>query len=452
MRTFRFSLAGDFVDRYNHTWAVFLLLFVALVTWILPLTPQFQLQVRIQENEPHAEEIQFSLSQQIPKFKAVCWCPAYFTEPMIEYTHNLCENAFNHVMQGGNMSNTNAMLFNVLFGFSKHPEDFEPIFRPNISRPEKKVPVDNKRTVEELKRQEDYKKVLHFMQKITPFYLFLLAICLKIPHLMWLLLCSLINALNVDKVLASAKKGSRLDHQSRHQLYSELAAAVAERVRASTCKASVLYLLLKIAMCIVAIVQVCILYYSLLPQAREVVSFSQAAENVTSNDNFILKEPLRQNNNGDTFQNEMMYSSKQVFCSFKITNAQQIERQEIQCLFSAVISSEMSRVSTPTVSAPEPSRHFPQAIAMYETLHLILLTYLLFLAVVNFFSLVAWIIRLLIRPCQAYGDPDSNLTLDGHLLLQMAKENVGLEVAAGLLQSGALIESKEKTVSNPSAS
>ena len=98
----------------------------------------------------------------------------------------------------------------------------------------------------------------------------------------------------------------------------------------------------------------------------------------------------------------------------------------------------------PKTVTPEPN-HLPQEVSpsttsqvhmMYECLYLILLTLLVSLAVINTVNLLVWIAKLGCRPCQdsRTSRSQADLPLDGYFLLQMARENAGVDFVRVLAQ------------------
>ncbi|GFR61196.1 pannexin 10 [Elysia marginata] len=274
MGILRGSRGEDKVDYYLHTGSVLFLLFLAIVTWLLPLSPHLQPQT--QPSNLVVTSQTAAQPQPRPIFKTSCWCPQEFTHPMVAYVEATCGGAYSLALQGIEPHNDNvgASLFSIPFDRpipidwnDQNGFKFKPVIR-NISDSETKQDKDQLPTIRDSEKEENTDDVWHFIHIKTPFVLFLLAVCLKIPHVVWTLLSSLIGGINIDQTLTSAKAGSRLDHESRRQLYRDLAVATAEKVRVCSWRAGSLYLLLKVLMCVAVIAELLVVHGSLLPQAK----------------------------------------------------------------------------------------------------------------------------------------------------------------------------------------
>ncbi|GFR61199.1 innexin [Elysia marginata] len=398
--SFRRSLAEDKIDHCHHTWSVLFLVCLAILTWLLPLCYNIHSH-NLSKSKPQEE---FSGCRPMPKFRAKCWCPAQFTASMVAYTQAACGGAYNLALQGIDPGSQGgeAKLFAGVYEPPKFPVDHSKTDFLSLEG-QLKVPfVDN------IKTQVKLDNARHFIYVKTPFVLFLLAVCLKIPHVVWTLLSSLVGGINIDQTLTSAKAGSRLDHESRRQLYRDLAVAAAENVRVCSWRASLLYLLLKVLMCVTVIAEVFIVYDALFSQAQS------------------LDEDLSR------CTDSSQYSGKLLFCDMPVRTLHQVHSFTFQCIFHAEQEEMPSSSKDHVVFSP--SRGLIQ---LYETIFLIVQTYLIVLTVVSVSSFLVWLIKL-VSPCWKTAVSDLDLPLDACLLLQKAYENAGPEVVRGLSLSGAL--------------
>ncbi|KAK3755121.1 hypothetical protein RRG08_041035 [Elysia crispata] len=418
MWLFRQCLTLDLVDRSNF-WAALTLLLLALITWLFPLTPVFLTLGESQGSDEAGPASVISPSEKervesLRRYKAHCWCPAEFTQSMVDYSHGICESSFNFIMQGGNASDAPASLHVLALQADNEPawietiaEETERYVRPMQQEKEKK------RRVSETAQ--------YFLQVTTPLCVFLLSICLIIPYFVWSLLTSLLGGINVDQTLISANEGSKLDHESRRQLHSELFKSTSKE--ASPWKTSTLYLLLKLLVCIAVVTEAVIVHNSLLPQTRDLRSDGKFDKTTAVN-----QRSLHRVENSD----------KLLVCTVKIRILQVVQVFDMQCLFSLVNRFASKKSEVPVVvdtsSETRAQRSTNSQLFMYECLYLITLTILIVLVVTNVTSFLVWLIKLAFRPCE-----DSHLPLDGYFLLQMAKENAGLDFVT-VLSSGEMLQ------------
>ncbi|GFS27315.1 pannexin 10 [Elysia marginata] len=450
MWPFRQSLGVDHVDRCN-TWAVLFLLLLALITWLLPLSPVSLSQAMAPgytaKSEPIMSQAEPAQKVRRPtRYVANCWCPAQFTAAHVAYTHGVCEGAFNFILNGGNASEAPAKLFTIRQPGAPEPAPFGPdmVESENWERAieEEKAAQQKRQRQQEQKLQQQREraqelndKAAYFFLVTTPLSIFLMAVCLAIPRLVWNLLSCLVSGINVDQTLVSAKEGSKLDHDSRQQLHAELAKAAREASRASPWRTSTLYFLLKLLMCVAVVAEAIVVHNSFLPQARGLKQdlqenkFNLTGPSSVDTDNTVADTSKATQNST---------ASMVLFCGYKMRILQAVQNYEMQCVFSPVIDPAPAQ-PTPTVASlpsakmdtpPQESASFQ--VYMYESVYLIILTTLVALAVSNVASLLVWLVKLTCRPCQ-----DSNLPLDTFFLLQMARENAGLDFASVLSKTEA---------------
>ena len=362
MGMFRQSLALDHVDRIN-TWAVLFLVLIALVTWLVPLSPLLASQAtshpgasdssKFEYNDVHSQSNTGS-TPFLRKYAAKCWCPAQFTQAHLDFTHAVCENTFNYIMQGGNASETPAKLYD-MYDPDSAPRDPEDVrFRPEVLRKdqnEKEMAADKNDGIGSSKDKEakqnqqkqslDEEVANRFFQVTTPFYVFLLAVCLMIPYLVWGLLTSLLGGINVDQTLVSAKEGSRLDHQSRRQLHTELAQAALETAQSCPWKISCLYLLLKLLVCVAVLSEAIVVHNSLLPQGRDAKQvFLQDNNNKNSIDSNASgassSNPVTKTDKNEQSSNTY-FAGKLLTCRYIVSIPAIVKEHdyEVQCVFTS---------------------------------------------------------------------------------------------------------------------
>lgn len=442
MWPFRQSLGLDHVDRYN-TWAVLFLLLLALISWLLPLSPVLLSQAETPVSRDTAGfKREPVITKMAKRYKAQCWCPAQFTGSHVSYTHAVCEAAFNFIINGGNYSEAPASLYGpaksgevvpVRFGenMASIKQEETDVLDENVS--ENKEQQLNLNNEGDKRNKERVEKALYFFQVSTPFNVFLLAVCLAIPRFVWHALSCLLGGINVDQTLVSANQASNLNPESRQQLHSELSRAAIDIAKSSPCRTSFLYLLLKVLMCVAVISETVVVHNSFLPETKDLVDdfqqndmrISNSAKNMKS----ISDNKLDEGSQNTTNDNDLL-----LFCGYKIRVVSQVQVYEMQCLFSPVEVLTPTQPSlAPTVTTklgsnadgptkiPSVSRMY-----LYECLYLIIFTMLVALAANNVVSFLVWLVKLTCRPfCGG-----SDLPLDIHFLLQMAKENARMEFAS----------------------
>ena len=317
MGILRRSLAEDKVDYHNHTWSVRFLLVLAIVTWLLPLSSNHQLQ-----SEPSSPLVilRAAYTKPVPRFKATCWCPDHFTASMVAYTQATYSGAYNLALQGIDPEDTNigAILYSIPYNLPV-PYDRDGFkFKPNgnKSSPQKPHVKVNVPQLKDSKQREKIDNVRSFIYTKAPLALFLLAVFLKIPHLVWALLSTLAGGINIDQTLTSAKAGTGLSYDSRSQLLNELTGVTAEKVRTCSWAASSLYLLLKILMCVAVTADLLVVHESLLPQAQSIEEDLNTLHNTGINPTDY-------------------YSDRHLLCDLPIRALQNVAQFTLQCIFQA---------------------------------------------------------------------------------------------------------------------
>ncbi|GFO27069.1 pannexin 8 [Plakobranchus ocellatus] len=449
MGVFRRSLAQDSVTYYTYTVSVIFFLILSLVTWLLPLSPDFQPQDQSVEGNLAVKQKKSVEAEIKPRYKAQCWCPVAFAPSMVVYTNAVCGAAFNQAIQGidPDGDKVGASLYDI--AFSEEIPDSEgerdaKKFKPVVNnKTEVEIPTVNVNIPEkDIKKQKDKsEKAWHFIHVKTPFVLFLFAICITIPYVVYTLMSSMMGGVNVDKTLLSAKAARRLDSDSRRQLFSELAHAAAQSMRPCSWVNSALYLLLKLLVCVALLVELFVVNGSLLPRAKSLEDDLKAmpeyaAVNIANNVNEALESSGRMNKEIQ----DTTYSSKLLLCEMKLRQLANIRSYTIQCVFNPdtyeTSRSSSDQDTSPSGVADSHGRGW-NFWELYEALYLIVLTYLVLLAVINVISLLEWLVKLVAKPCRERVSCGSDLPVDASLLLYMASENAGPDVVRAFAQSRA---------------
>ncbi|GFN79678.1 innexin [Plakobranchus ocellatus] len=431
MAVLRRSLAQDSVVYYTFTISVPFFVLLSLVTWLLPLSPELQPQSVEGSSAGHGGRAHLGQSEPVLSYKAKCWCPVEFTHNMVEYTNAVCGAAFNLRIQGIDPATRNlgASLYDVSFS------DLIPVSAGDLKNKEF---LPQKESSEFLRlKQEKTDKAWHFIHVKTPFVLFLFAICLTIPHLVWILMSGLVGGVNVDKTLLSAISAGRLDYDSRRRLWNELAHAAGESMRACSWMASALYLLLKLLVCAAVLAELFVVHGSLLPQAKSVGDdlklMPRSDATIVANN---ANDALKNSSNMQKRTQDTGYAHKLLLCDMKLRMLQNIQTFTLQCVFNPEISTTSLPSSDQNGSPRDAVVTQARVWEFYEALYLIIQTYLVLVAVVNVVSLLEWLLKLVAAPCRRRRlSPD--LPADACLLLYMADENAGPEVARAFAQSGA---------------
>ncbi|GFN73870.1 pannexin 10 [Plakobranchus ocellatus] len=195
-------------------------------------------------------------------YKAKCRCPVQITDNMVEHMNAVCGAAFNLRISGIDPATRGlgVSLFDIPFS-ELSPVSADDLkdkeFMPGVSNEtQDETPAVNVKTPTQKEsseffrlKQEKTDKAWHFIHVKTPFVLFLFAICLTIPYLVWTLMSGIVGGVDVDNTLLSAKTAGQLDHDSRRRLWNELAHAAGESLSVCSWMVSAHYLLLKLLVC-----------------------------------------------------------------------------------------------------------------------------------------------------------------------------------------------------------
>ena len=353
------SAPEDSLDHYTFRWSVLLLLLLALVTWLLPLTPVFQ---------PLWSSLDKQSSSRWSSYSISCWAPMEFTQSFISYTDNICLQTLTAVHRDESTEHL-GQLYSV--SEDSHPSHDKP-YQP-------KLQTKNSKTLAEVKSIS----MNIFIKMTVPLTLFIFALGLKMPQVVWIWLSSF-GSVNVNKTFESAQTGLALDADSRGQLHSDLVNITKQATRNSS-RLAVGYLFCKLLACVVIAAEILLLMMVTLPEVTKLQTGSYNLSMTSGgNSTELSKDDDR---------------SLLLTCEFPIRQTSNVARFTVQCLFT----------SESEVSVDESS-----FLWCYQALVTALLTHLAALLVVNVISLVTWICQLLIGQSQS---------LDLRFVVLMSREN-----------------------------
>ncbi|GFN79673.1 pannexin 8 [Plakobranchus ocellatus] len=206
-------------------------------------------------------------------------------------------------------------------------------------------------------------------------------------------------------------------------------------MRACSWVASALYLLLKLLVCAAVLAELFVVNGSLLPRARSVGDdlklMPRSDDAIVANN---ASDALKNSSNTQKPTQDTGYSHKLLLCLMETRTMHHIHTYTLQCIFNAETSTLFSgQNGFPRETAVTQTRVWE----VYEALYLIVQTYLVLVAVVNMVSLLEWLLKLVLGPWRGRVSSCPFLPADACLLLYMADENAGPEVARAFAQSGA---------------
>ncbi|XP_005110953.1 uncharacterized protein LOC101864183 [Aplysia californica] len=399
MSLFRKSQSEDGVDRYTRLWSVLLLLTLALVTWLLPFSPTISsLATRPSEQPLNRLEP--------PTYHAKCWVPNEFTGSYADFANRICASFANSAYRG----EKNVSLYRLT-------EDSGPINIPTMERFTPKLMTTSNlesRSHRQMTSQDSSlgPDTYLFLAVTVPLALFLFAVCLKLPLILFRLMSGF-GSINVDRTLDTARGGLTLDTGSRRQLNFDLSRAATEAAKTSR-GVALSYLMFKLLLCVVTLVELVVLGSLLMPQLTQLKD---------RNDNPGLVYGTSTQTSPDLhgkayeFENDML-----LICEFEIRQLQNVVTFDLQCLFSY---DEGATAGHSRVGA-ETQQLAGDVLNGYHALLTAVLAYLVILLVVNVLSLITWTSKLvfgIFRSSLLQGS--SSLSLDLSFLLLMSQENNG---------------------------
>ncbi|XP_012939529.1 uncharacterized protein LOC101847733 [Aplysia californica] len=345
------SLGEDSTDRYVHTWTVSLLFFLSLVTWLLAASP-----------------LVISSGEETPTFQAKCWCPAQFESSHVEYANSVCSKWYTEAFQRGTLGEN---LWNPysrgLVRMSEVDEDVA-----NVSSTP--APNTNHR---------------HFASVTAPLLLFVFALLIKLPHLVWYLM-STFCPVNIKKTLHTADHAQNLQTDTKRQVTTDLVQSVDKALKDCPHRATVSYLFYKFFSSLVLVLESIVLSTRILPQV-----FAETGS----------RQPTQQ-------QSEILP------CFYPIRQMQNVHHYTLQCLFSPTHTSRRSQLG-------------------HHALFTGLLVYLLILTVVSVVSFLTWLSRLTMGTCRSQVAARPSLPTDAYLLLYLSQDNLGPLVTRDLAENEA---------------
>ncbi|XP_012936030.1 pannexin 10 isoform X1 [Aplysia californica] len=443
MKLVRRSLSEDSVDRYNHLWSVVLLLILSLITWLLPFSPAFSSLVEnSRSTQSPAGEVLKAMNQRLqpepPTYKAACWVPAQYTGAHVDYANGVCASFVNSVYPG---DGENVSVYRV-------PEDpdtpidepqqlvpFQPKRKEQTSQGSSTSKPETRRVGGDDKTRTYLRKDTYFFTAVTvPLIMFIFAIFLKLPHVLWCLMSGC-GAIDVDQTLVTARGGLSLDTDSRERLNSDLCRAVSGAAKSSRCL-GLSYLFFKLLLCVVVVGELTVLGSVLLPEVNQLKE---------KNDEFSKQNALI---SGLTFSpkttSEAVYEYENdivLLCQFKIRQFKlNIQTWSVQCLFHYDTYTAPEATVDPSAAnenGTEPGRtQMGDLLLGYHALLTAVLAFLVILLVVNVLSLLSWSSRLCLGICRdVLTSGGSTLSMDLSFLLLMSKENGGPLVTQALGKS-----------------
>lgn len=217
---FRRSLGHDDVDRYNNTWAVFLFLLLSLLSLLMPLSPTLSDSVKPSSTVPAIRKpTPVSQQQQLattPKVKARCWTPKDFTSAYVQYADEYCADVANGLLNGVKSSRT-------LYELTDSAEAIDELNLTSVAVSRKGYFENFEiQRAQQKKNEEVRTSTRELVDFRSPVLLFLLALCLKLPYILWSLFSSaMTSGINVDQTLESCVEARSLDAASQKQIYEE---------------------------------------------------------------------------------------------------------------------------------------------------------------------------------------------------------------------------------------
>ncbi|XP_005110954.2 uncharacterized protein LOC101864425 [Aplysia californica] len=407
MSLFRKSLSEDGVDRYSHLWSVLLLLTLALVTWLLPFSPTISSSyLATQPSEQPLNRLE------PPTYHAKCGVPPEFRGSNDDYTNRICASFVNSAYRG---EKKNVSLYRLT-------EDSGPINTSSKERFKPKLMTTSNlgsRSYRQMTSQDASlgPDMYLFLAVTVPLALFLFAVCLKLPLILFRLMSGC-GSINVERTLDTARGGLTLDAESRRELNFDLSRAATESAKTSR-GVALSYLMFKLLLCVVTLVELVILGSFLMPQLTQLKD---------RNDNPGLVPGASTQTSPDLhskayeFENDML-----LICELEIYQLQNVATFNLQCLFSydEGATADHSRVGAETQGTSD--QHLAgDVLNGYHALLTAVLAYLVILLVVNVLSLITWTSKLvfgIFRSSLLQGS--SSLSLDLSFLLLMSQENNG---------------------------
>nr|WEX25351.1 innexin-7 [Aplysia californica] len=349
------SLGEDSTDRYVHTWTVSLLFFPSLVTWLLAASP-----------------LVISSGEGTPPFQAKCWCPAQFESSQVEYSNAFCSTWYSDAFKRGTLRGLRDLLTSLV---SFKPEDSSIL--------DYYVTTNGSETFN-LDSSDQY-----FASVTAPLVLFIFALLIKLPHLVWYLM-STFCPVNIEKTLHTADHAQNLQTDTKRQVTTDLVQSVDKALKDCPHRATVSYLFCKFFSSLVLVLESIVLSTRILPQV-----FAETGS----------RQPIQQ-------QSEVLP------CYFTIRQLSNHHDYFPQCLFSPTDTSRHSQLG-------------------HHALFTGLLAYFLILTVVSVVSFLTWLSGLTMGTCRSQVAARPSLPTDAYLLLYLSQDNLGPMVTRDLAENEA---------------
>ncbi|GFN91994.1 pannexin 7 [Plakobranchus ocellatus] len=346
----------------------------------------------------------------LPELKADCWCPAQFEPSHIAYTNAICANQMNYAIRGMDGKT------DVLVTVGPDSEDQDIKFDKLVKKITQKEVYLNRSTV-----IDNYNALL---TRRSYFILFVFAVLLLVPCLIWEMLSSVSSRLNIDKTLNTLRLAQTQTADSGTRTCEEVAR---ETLAVASCsgKTAKLFLLCMISACCIAVGLVLFITIGLQPQ------LTTLADEL---------EELSKISNLSYLKNHFFF-----YCHFRIRQLSHVHDFGVRCLTS--IASPFAPGAAPKSQGDNGGAYalLDQAndtLALYEGLFRITSSALILYAIVCFFLTAKCVITLY------SGDGFSGTALgqkgcirkvqfseDIRLFLYMAHEQLGLVVYKDLIAS-----------------
>uniref|UniRef100_A0A2C9KRZ6 Innexin n=1 Tax=Biomphalaria glabrata TaxID=6526 RepID=A0A2C9KRZ6_BIOGL len=355
------SPVEDSVDRYNHTWLVSFLLALAAFTLLIPYI--FDMPDR---SVPSSDNFKLTVK---------CWCPAEFTNNMVEFTNAECGAAFQKA-QAGSQAGTDsngASLYripNQLIG------DQNEIYTPEIL-------AESNST--EVFMQQSVRGALDMLVGYTPLFLFVCAAILKCVHVLYLLYVSWYGV-NASNLILSWKSVSLISEQNelaRKEFVQELASRFQSARQLA--KGYIVYKFLIFTVCFVIAM---LIYIFPVPESPEAVA---------------------QSVNGQSSG----FKSVMLICSLTVRALQRNSVYMTQCTF----------IESPS-AFDDQSTQFreEQLLSLYRSFFSALLFAFVLITTVNAVNLFLWIVKL--YRGKPAGRSNKRLSPDSRLLVCLTEEHL----------------------------
>ncbi len=370
MALFKQSLGEFSWDRFTHPWTVVLFLVLSLVTFIISLTL------------PAGEDTGSAADTHVGDLDVTCWLSPRLSGGQMVYASKVCQADVEKILRGEkNVDN----IFTTKTGYSYEPITWIPKHLINKT-------IDGQNSTAN-KGDESKEKEPSFMlitSQNLPLMLFVFAVLVKLPQLVFQQLATSCTTFNMEKTLKSAVNAQCKKPGEKERCLEELAASIDTRVRASPSSASKNFICYK---CFTFLIIFILTIYLAVVRSPE-----------TPSDNSISNK-------------DKVYMSDDVLCMISIQQLQNVASNTYQCQVEYSLQS-------PAPAQEDWVNHLLTG----------LMTYFVVSSVVNLVSLLVFLARLLCGQCDV-SPPKSFVPMDVRLLLLLSQANAGPDVTQYLISS-----------------